>query len=356
MTQLSLSAAAFLFAATVGTISHAQDSPFGAGWELQSDASSLQFQSIKNESKIETSSFATMSGAIGPEGAANLKILLDSVDTKVDLRNVRMRFLFFETFQHPEANITAQIDPAQIADLPEVRRKTITMPFTIDLHGVTKSLEAQLALTLIGDDLVAVSTAEPVALEVADFNLAEGLTKLEEAANVSIVPSTTVSFDLIFRKLADDAQPAQQVAARAAEAVEKPASAALETEGDFTLEACVGRFEILSRTDDIYFNPGSARLLDDSFPLLDAVADIVSRCPDLNIQIAGHTDSVGDRAYNQRLSEQRAGSVVDYLTGKGIGLGRMTAVGFGEDQPIADNNTKRGRWRNRRIEFSVADS
>ncbi len=347
-------AAGVVLALTVGSATQAQTSPFGAGWELQAEASSLQFQSIKNQSKIETSSFATMSGAIGPDGEANLKILLDSVDTKVDLRNVRMRFLFFETFQYPEANVTAQIDPSQLADLPEVRRKSIPLPFTLDLHGVTQPLEAQIALTLIGEDLVAVSTAEPVAIAVADFNLTEGLTKLQEAANVSIVPSTTVSFDLIFRKLPEGSQPAQQVAARAPEAVDNPSSAALEAEGDFSLEACVGRFEILSRTD-VYFNPGSARLQQTSYPLLDSVAEIVNRCPDLNIRIAGHTDSIGARNYNQSLSEQRATSVVDYLTGKGVGQGRVTAVGFGEDQPIADNNTDRGRLRNRRIEFSVAD-
>lgn len=347
--------AGLLFAATVsGAPALAQESPFGAGWELQAEASSLQFQSIKNQSKIETSSFATLSGAIGPDGLATLKILLDSVDTKVDLRNVRMRFLFFETFQYPEANVTARIDPALVADLSESPRTNVTLPFTLDLHGVTRDLEAELALTLIGGDLVAVSTAEPVAIDVADFNLTEGLTKLEEAANVSIVPSTTVSFDLIFRKLPDDAQPAQQVAARAPDGVENPAAAALEEDGDFSLEACVGRFEILSRTD-VRFTPGSARLQPDSFPLLDAVADIVTRCPGMDIVIAGHTDSIGARSYNQRLSEARAASVVDYLAGKGVGAGRMTAMGLGEDRPVADNATNRGRLRNRRIEFSVAD-
>lgn len=335
-------------AASLASMSFAQTSPFGSGWNLEGEASALQFQSIKNGTTIETSSFATISGGIAPDGSANLKVLLDSIDTKIDLRNVRMRFLFFETFQFPEANVSLQIDPAQLNDLATVRRKTITVPFTLELHGVSKTLEAQLALTLIGSDLVAVSSAEPVNIAVADFDLTPGLEKLQEAANVEIVPSSTVSFDLIFRANAGPA-PAETVVVAAA----NPARTALEVDGDFSREACLGRFEILSRTDDIYFAPGSAALEDASFPLLDAVADIVQRCPELNIQIEGHTDNVGERAYNQGLSERRARSVVTYLSNKGVGTGRMQAVGFGEDRPIANNKTRKGRWKNRRIEFSV---
>lgn len=348
VTRIWPSVIIFLFASLWGTFATAQESPFGQGWQLQPEASSLQFQSIKNGSKIETSSFATLSGQIDGDGQATLTVLTDSVDTKVDLRNVRMRFLFFETFQFPEVRITARIDPSQIADLTDVRRKTITLPFTIDLHGVTKTLDAQVALTLVGDDLVAVSTAEPINISVSDFNLTEGLTKLEEAAAVTIVPSSSVSFDLIFSKIGENVQPAPVVASAA------PASAALEEEGDFSLEACVGRFEILSRTGNIYFKLGSARLDAASGPLLDTVADIVTRCPDLRIQVAGHTDNVGASDANQRLSERRAASVVKYLTAKGVSGQRLQSIGLGEDRPVADNGTVEGRGKNRRIEFAVA--
>lgn len=341
-----------LFALWIGAAAQAQTSPFGPGWTLEPEASSLQFQSIKNGSKIETSSFATIAGAIGPNGDATLTVALDSVDTKVDLRNVRMRFLFFETFIHPQATVTTTIDPGLVADLAQVRRKTVTLPVALDLHGVTRELEAQLALTLIGDDLVAVSTAEPLNIGVADFGLMDGLEKLQEAASVTIVPSTAVSFDLIFRKSAEEVAPAVVTAA----GTQSPARTALESEGDFSLEACVGRFEILSRTGNIYFRPGSARLDDASTPLLTAVADIVNRCPGLTIQIAGHTDSLGSAGTNQALSEKRAASVVEHLRGVGIPPDRMKARGFGEDRPVAGNDTDDGRGRNRRIEFSVADS
>ncbi|MGB5560199.1 MAG: OmpA family protein [Paracoccaceae bacterium] len=343
---------ACLAALALAPAAHAQNNPFEPGWALQSEASSLRFQSVKKQSTIESSSFATFTGGITPDGAATINILLDSVDTKVDLRNVRMRFLFFETFKFPEATITLQIDPADVADLAQVRRKSIRQPYTIDLHGVSKTLEADVVLTLISEDLVAVSSNEPINLAVADFSLTEGLEKLQEAANVPIVPSSTVTFDFIFKRLpssgADTVTTAQSTAT--------PANAALEAAGDLSLEACVGRFEILSRSGNIYFAPASARLDPDSTPLLDTVVDVVQRCPDLTIQIAGHTDSYGPDDANQALSERRAASVASYLTQKGVAPGRVIPVGFGEKQPVATNDTAKGRSQNRRIEFSVANS
>lgn len=353
MISQRLSAVLLLISLAVTGGAQAQTSPFGDGWRLEPGASTLQFQSIKNESKIETSGFATFSGEISPAGDVSLSVLLDSVDTKVDLRNVRMRFLFFETFTFPEAKVTAHIDPATIADLQTVRRKTVEMPFTLDLHGVTREVPAKLAITLIGDDLVAVSAAEPIVLPVADFNLAEGLAKLEEAATVKIVPSGSVSFDLIFRKTgAGTPQPVQA----AAEASAPAPSAALETAGNFSLEACLGRFEILSRTGNIYFAPGSAQLDAASTPLLKQAVDIISRCPDLKVQVSGHTDNIGSAASNMRLSERRAAAVKGYLAAQGIEAGRISSVGFGESRPVADNGTDTGRGRNRRIEFSADGS
>lgn len=281
-----------------------------------------------------------------------MKILLDSVDTKVDLRNVRMRFMFFETFQYPEATITLQISPENVADLAQVRRKVMLLPYTINLHGVTKTLEADLALILISDDLVAISTNEPITLSVADFDLTEGTEKLQEAANVEIIPFSTITFDFIFKRLSLK----NGASATAMATPKKPASAALESEGDFSLEACIGRFEILSRTGNIYFPPGSASLDRKSGPLLDTVVDIAGRCPGLVIQAGGHTDSLGAEEANQRLSECRAKSVASYMTDSGIEPARVLSVGFGEKRPVAENETEKGRSRNRCIEFSVGNN
>lgn len=329
----------------------AQSDPFEGGWTIKADASNLAFQSVKNETKVESSGFATFSGTIAPNGAAEIKILLDSVDTKIDLRNVRMRFLFFETFQYPEAVITAQLSRGDLFDLQTVRRKTIELPYTLTLHGVTQNFTAPVVVTLLSDDLVSVATGTPISVSAADFDLLGGVAKLEEAAGVDIIPSATVTFDFLFAR--NTSAQAPKVAAKPAEA---PVNAALETAGDFDREACEGRFEILSRTGNIYFRPGSARLDTKSTPLLNSLADIVSRCPGMVIEVGGHTDSDGSEAANQRLSEARASSVATFLRDKGIADTALRTVGYGESRPVASNATREGKLRNRRIEFAVVSN
>ncbi|MCB2094765.1 MAG: OmpA family protein [Rhodobacteraceae bacterium] len=325
----------------------AQTGPFGSGWVLEPDASSFNFQSVKNQTKVESSSFATFSGSIDPSGVATIRFLLDSVDTKVDLRNVRMRFLMFETFQYPEAVVSAVIDPGALADLAQVRRKTISLPYTLTLHGVTKAFEASVVVTQLADDMVAVSTGAPIVVATEDFNLTPGVKKLEEAANVVIIPSATVTFDFVFRKSADGVVPT------APAAPENPSSVALETAGNFDLAACKGRFEILSRSGHIYFRTASAMLDSKSAPLLDSMVDIIERCPGLLIEISGHTDSDGSNATNQRLSDARAASVARYFQAKGIDKSRFVTIGYGETRPVAPNDTSENKARNRRIEFAV---
>ncbi len=324
-----------------------QPSPFERGWQLNAAASALRFQSVKNDTKVESSSFATLSGTIAEDGLASIRILLDSVDTTIDLRNVRMRFLFFETFQYPEAIITARIDATQLADLAQVQRKSLALTYELDLHGIKKSFVAEAFVTLLADDRVVISSAAPIAVAAADFNLTEGIGKLEEAAGVHIIPSATVTFDFVFDR--NDKGATTIVPQEPA----KPGAAALEAAGDFDAEACLGRFEILSRSGNIYFRPGVASLDDKSFAILESIVDIVNRCPGMKIEVAGHTDDIGSDAANQRLSEARAQAVARYLASKGIAAQRFQAVGYGEAKPVASNDSSEGRSRNRRIEFSV---
>jgi len=103
----------------------------------------------------------------------------------------------------------------------------------------------------------------------------------------------------------------------------------------------------------VTFQPNSARLTAEGRTTLDAVAETLERQEDLKVEIAGHTDSVGSEAYNTLLSQQRADAVRTYLTGKGIEGERMTAVGYGEAEPVASNDSDAGRRANRRVEFRI---
>lgn len=86
---------------------------------------------------------------------------------------------------------------------------------------------------------------------------------------------------------------------------------------------------------------------------LTKLVNVLNKYPDTDIQIIGHTDANGSDAYNQKLSEQRANAVINFLSSNNIGTSRLTAKGMGESDPIASNDTEDGRAQNRRVEFVI---
>jgi len=106
---------------------------------------------------------------------------------------------------------------------------------------------------------------------------------------------------------------------------------------------------------DILFDVNQSTLKDDAELVIAKLAGILLIMQDLNLRVEGHTDSTGSDAYNQRLSEQRAQSVYDFLFAQGIEAHRMKAVGYGPTRPIADNATTEGRSKNRRVEIVISE-
>ncbi len=102
---------------------------------------------------------------------------------------------------------------------------------------------------------------------------------------------------------------------------------------------------------EITFDFDSAAIKPSFYGILTNVSDVMINYPETVVQIAGHTDSVGSAAYNQGLSVERAGAVRNFLAGQGVSPARMSAVGFGENYPIASNSTESGRAQNRRVEI-----
>ena len=109
------------------------------------------------------------------------------------------------------------------------------------------------------------------------------------------------------------------------------------------------------RLRDVRFESAKARILPDAYPLLDEVGVILSRWPQLRIEIGGHTDSRGSDRKNQALSEARAASVKTYLVERfpGIAAGQITTRGYGESKPVSPNRTAQDMAKNRRVEFKV---
>jgi outer membrane protein OmpA-like peptidoglycan-associated protein len=114
------------------------------------------------------------------------------------------------------------------------------------------------------------------------------------------------------------------------------------------LPEATGRTKLL-----VFFDPGKTELKRSSYPELDRVVRVMQADPNMEVEIAGYTDSEGDDSHNLELSRRRADAVKEYLLKKGIPENRIVTKGYGKENPIASNDTEDGRAENRRVEFVV---
>ncbi len=134
--------------------------------------------------------------------------------------------------------------------------------------------------------------------------------------------------------------------------MDKQAEEIAKTVPDAKVER-VGEGIVVEFSSNVLFAFDQSNLSTDAKTNLDKLVVVLNGYPDTNIEIQGHTDSKGSDAYNQTLSEQRAGTVSSYLSGKGIAYNRLTIKGFGETVPKYSNDTADGQTQNRRVEFLI---
>lgn len=118
-------------------------------------------------------------------------------------------------------------------------------------------------------------------------------------------------------------------------------------------QACVKNAQDVLAKQKITFDPGSARIDSAADGVMAALATVLKQCPGLPVEISGHTDSQGTERNNKTLSQQRAEAVVAALKEAGVDTGQMSAMGYGEEKPIAENSDEEGRETNRRIEIAL---
>jgi outer membrane protein OmpA-like peptidoglycan-associated protein len=147
------------------------------------------------------------------------------------------------------------------------------------------------------------------------------------------------------------AAPEAVPAAQPSESATQPA--AVQTR-DMAVETCRETLNAGTGGGRIYFEEDSFDIAPGNRSALKKIASIVMDCGNVVIEVDGHTDSTGTPASNKTLSEQRAKSVVDFLTAAGVDASKLTAVGYGQERPITTNSTSEGRRMNRRIEFFVS--
>lgn len=172
---------------------------FSSSWTLVPAQSSIVFLSTKKGNVTEVHRFNELSGSIAPDGTATVAIDLESVQTGVDIRDVRMRFLLFQVDTYEQATISARIDPAAVAAIWDDMKMTTEIPFMLNLHGVEKELLIPVTISRLGQGMVSVASAEPFIINAVDFALDGGIAQLSEAVgNIGISANVPVDFDLTF--------------------------------------------------------------------------------------------------------------------------------------------------------------
>lgn len=172
-----------------------------ADYQLDSAQSSLNFVSIKKDKIAETHSFQGLIGSISSDGAAKIIIDLASVETNIDIRNERMKSLLLETGVYPTAEVSATLDGAQLTSIPLGGSLILPAALTLDLHGQSKAIQAELRVTSIEGGALLVTTVKPILINAFDFGLNTGIQKLMEVAKLpSISTAVPVTFSLIFNR------------------------------------------------------------------------------------------------------------------------------------------------------------
>ena len=176
--------------------------PAWAEWQV-ADNSSIQFVSIKNNTIGEVSHFDMISGTLGDQGAVEVRVALDSVETNIGIRNDRMKKMLFEVGLYPEAVITAQLSPEAMAVLGSSSGAAVPVVLQIDLHGQVVSKDAVLTVSTTHAGGFSATTSQPILLNAAEFDLEDGVAALQSVAGLNAISRVIpVTVSLNFTKVA----------------------------------------------------------------------------------------------------------------------------------------------------------
>ena len=172
-------------------------SPVLAEWVLDHEESRISYVTTKANTAAEVNHFRKIGGVISSDGAATLRIDLNSVDTAIEIRNERVREFLFETTEFPTAQVTATIDLQQVNSQATDSLSVVVAEAVLNLHGMDVSLTFEAIVAKIDPDTLLVTSARPVIVNAAQFGLLDGIEKLRTIAGLpSISPAVPVSFVL----------------------------------------------------------------------------------------------------------------------------------------------------------------
>lgn len=170
-------------------------------WALDAAGSRLSYVSIKAGEVAEANRFDALSGSVAADGTATLDIDLASVNTGVDIRNERMREIFFGVAENPKATVTATLDPAAFSGLAVGQSLTRPLKAKVALKGAEAEVETEVLVTRVTADRVTVVPTAPVIVSTDMFGLTDELGELRALAQLpSITPAVPVTFALSFTR------------------------------------------------------------------------------------------------------------------------------------------------------------
>lgn len=176
-------------------------SPVFAKWSLVGPESVLAFISTKKGDVAEVHTFGALSGSVTKSGQLMLNVDLASVDTKVSVRDERMREMLFETVQYPRAKLTALLERSVLQGLKVGESKVVNTEATLELHGQRKQITVDALVVRPNETELVVVSLKPVIVNAADFGLTEGVEKLRAVVGLpSISLAVPVSFVLKFSR------------------------------------------------------------------------------------------------------------------------------------------------------------
>ncbi|WP_421790011.1 YceI family protein [Hyphobacterium sp.] len=194
-TRIAIFCAVFLAACS-------QSTPVtGSNWQLNGDASDITFVSYKNVDVAEVSRFEALSGAVSSEGAARVAVEAASVESYVDIRNERLRDMFFNVADYPVIELTAQLDPADYGALEIGDNLQTELTLSITMNGEVRTNWANVRVVRNGEDSLLVMTSEPVLIDAREYGMEAGIEALRDIVGLSsISPVFPVSAYLVFER------------------------------------------------------------------------------------------------------------------------------------------------------------
>ena len=170
-------------------------------WELVPGESDIAFATIKNSAVVESHTFERFSGEVTLSGAANIRVDLASVETRIPIRNERMGTLLFNIDQFPSLDISSKLDIKSLANMEEGASTHLEVPAKINLHGTEANILLPLVVTRLSSKRFQVVTTKPVIAYASQFGLTKGVEALRLIAQLAtITPAVPVTFSLIFEQ------------------------------------------------------------------------------------------------------------------------------------------------------------